>query len=102
MWTRVPANPGMGMEAQDLLRWGGAPVASVKKRLNGESQLPPRWECSLLVRSGTSTMTIVLGLDMSIEDVKARCEMELEELGWTRAGNPVPKYKEEEDNVDTD
>jgi hypothetical protein len=88
MWTRIGANASVDIEAHDLLRWGGVPVATIKKRLAGDDRrgLPPRWECSLLECSGVSARPLTLGLDLPLSEVKGRCETELKSMGWTRNG----------------
>lgn len=96
-WIRIAANGSMGIEAQDLLRWGGIPVAVIKKRLSGVGDLPPHWECSLLECSGISTRQLIFGLDMSREEVQGQCEEQLNYMGWERDGKRSP---EEKANVD--
>jgi hypothetical protein len=75
VWSRLQANHGMGLEAQELLRWHGAPVACIKKRNE-------RWECSLLLISGISTEPLFRLLDLDLDTVKQMCEDRLVELGW--------------------
>lgn len=102
MWIEIKANPSMGLEAQDLLRWGGIPVATIKKRLGEDrpGSLPPHWECSLLERSGISTVKILLGLDTSREEARGHCEVALEDMGWSRTASPRPTQQQEMDDVE--
>lgn len=74
-WLKLPANSGMGLEAQDLLRWKGIPVASVKRQ---ESN----WECSCLNLTGISCVRMELPLTMSLEQVRDAVETMLESMGW--------------------
>lgn len=76
-WVSVASNGGMGIEAQQLLRWSGVPVACVKKRSE-------HWECSLMNAGGISTTPLELPIAMELESIKSHCEELLVQMGWTR------------------
>jgi hypothetical protein len=84
----MAANGGTGVEAQEILRWQNAPVASVKKRSD-------HWECSLLNRSGISTETFAPPLRYRIEQVRELCEKKLVEMGWQPGGNHDKRRSDE-------
>lgn len=75
MWAKLPSNHGMGLEAQELLRWHNKPVACIKKRAD-------YWECSLLHLSGISAVPLVVARRYDLEQVKLMCEAKLVEMGW--------------------
>jgi hypothetical protein len=77
MWSSFKANPGMSLEAQEILRWHNAPVASIKKRRD-------HWECSLLHVSGISADTHQLPISHTAEEIRLVCEELLVVMGWKK------------------
>ena len=77
-WGRIPKMEGI--EAHELLRWGNIPVCAVRRR-------PEHWYCTLLKIAGTSVEVFLLGLDVPLDVVKQRCELQLMDMGWTPKEN---------------
>lgn len=77
-WTEIKAAPGMGLEAQHLLRWHDKPVCSLKEASDG-------WRASLLNLSGLSAASLRLSCQ-TLEEAKRRCEHQLNVMGWRRPG----------------
>lgn len=79
MWTYIQASPGMGLEAQHVLRLDNAPVAVLKKA-PGPGNDKDRWALSLLRINKVAADTIlVLG---SLVAAKAAAERMARERGW--------------------
>jgi hypothetical protein len=85
-WVHVAANGGMGVEKQELLRWHGKPVCSLRESSDG-------WRASLLNLDGYAARQLLISnepLDMA----KIRCEQHLLLMGWTRPiAHPEPFNK---------
>ena len=81
-WVHVAANGRMGVEKQELLRWHGKPVCSLKESSDG-------WRASLLNLDGFGARTVLISNE-PMDMTKIRCEQHLLLMGWTRPDTPHP------------
>ena len=81
-WVHVAANSGMGVEKQELLRWHGKPVCSLKESSDG-------WRASLLNLDGYAARTVLIA-SVPVETAKMIVEGALLTMGWTRPDTPHP------------
>jgi len=87
-WVHIAAVAGMGVEAQELLRWHGKPVCSLKPSSDG-------WRASLLNLDGFGATPLLFGNE-PLMMAKIRCEQQLLLMGWKRpseTSHPEPFNK---------
>lgn len=92
MWTHIKANPGMGLEEQFMLRWQGAPVATLKPAPLS-STMKDRWSLSLLARDGMSANSIIV--IAPLDRAKATAERMSRALGWSHVVEVAPPKGED-------